>query len=270
MYKYILGAILIASVATSCERNNIHEQKEWAAIYKKQNIDSACFEVVEQSKERVYYYNKARGNTRLSPASTFKILASLIALETSVAPDEDMIIKWDGVVHPQEKWNKDLSLREAFVASSEPYYKELMKRVGATEIKKWMDSIEYGNAKMGADVQTFWTDNTLQITPDEQVGFMKKLYFDQLPFSKRTMRIVRSMMLQEQGKNYRWYYKSGWGQHNGNNMGWLVGFVEDSTNHPYFFANNFETKDTALDISEIRRTTTKEIFQSMGLLLEAK
>jgi beta-lactamase class D len=270
MYKFILGCFVIMIAATSCERNNIHERKEWAAIYKKHNIDSACFEVVEQSKERVYYYNKARGNTRLSPASTFKILASLIALETSVAPDEDMIIKWDGVVRPQEKWNKDLSLRDAFVVSSEPYYKELMKRVGATEIKKWMDSIEYGNAKIGADVQTFWTDNTLQITPDEQVGFLKKLYFDQLPFSKRTMRIVRSMMLQDQGKNYRWYYKSGWYNNDGKNMGWLVGFVEDSTNHPYFFANNFETKDTAMDIGELRKTTTKEIFQSMGLLMEAK
>jgi beta-lactamase class D len=268
MYKIIVGVFIVMCVITSCERNNIHERKEWGTIFKNNNIDSACFEVVEQSKERVYYYNKARGNTRMSPASTFKILGSLIALETSIAPDEDMIIKWDGVVRPQENWNKDLSLRDAFTVSSEPYFKELMKRVGATEIKKWMDSIEYGNAKIGKDVQTFWTDNSLQITPDEQVGFLKKLYFDQLPFSKRTMRIVRSMMLQEQGKKYRWYYKTGLQKTDTKSMGWLVGFVEDSTNHPYFFANNFEIKDTSIDIGELRKKTTKEIFNSMGLLIE--
>jgi beta-lactamase class D len=268
--KQIIILIFTAFTIASCERNNIHERKDWGTIYKKHGLDSACFEVVEQSKERVYYYNKARGNKRLSPASTFKIMASLIALETSVAPDEDMIIKWDGVVNKNEKWNKDMNMREAFITSSEPYYKELMKRVGATEIKKWMDSIEYGNAKIGNDVQTFWTDNTLQITPDEQVGFLKKLYFDALPFSKRTMRIVRSMMLQEETKEYRFYYKSGTYVDNQKTMAWLVGFVEDSTNHPYFFANNFETPDTAFDYQTARMETTREIFQSMGLLRQQK
>jgi beta-lactamase class D len=264
--KYFLSLLFATILLTSCERNNIFERKEWGAIYKKHGLDSACFEVVEQSKERAYYYNKARGNKRLSPASTFKIMASLIALETSVAPDEDLVIAWDGVKNENEKWNKDMNMREAFITSSEPYYKELMKRVGATEIKKWMDSIEYGNAKIGNDVQTFWTDNSLQITPDEQVGFLKKLYFDALPFSKRTMRIVRSMMLQEETKDYRFYYKSGTYVDDKKTMGWLVGFVEDSTNHPYFFANNFETTDTAFDYKTARMATTKEIFQSMGLL----
>ena len=153
MKKYICNvivAIVVMIIAfSSCERNNIEERKDWAAIYKKHGVDSACFELVEHSKERVYYYNKARGNTRMCPASTFKIMASLIALETSVAPDEDLIIKWDGVKRPQEQWNKDMNMREAFKVSSEPYYKELMKRVGTTEIKRWLDSTEYGNMQIG-------------------------------------------------------------------------------------------------------------------------
>jgi beta-lactamase class D len=270
MKKYICNvivAIVVMIIAfSSCERNNIEERKDWAAIYKKHGVDSACFELVEHSKERVYYYNKARGNTRMSPASTFKIMASLIALETSVAPDEDLIIKWDGVKRPQEQWNKDMNMREAFKVSCEPYYKELMKRVGTTEIKRWLDSTEYGNMQIGNNVETFWTDNSLQITPDEQCGFLKKLYFDDLPFSKRTMRIARSLMLQEETKDYRWYYKSGTAVSDTMQMAWLVGFVEDSTNHPYFLANNFSTKDTAINIKDLRMQITREIFQTKGLL----
>ena len=157
-------------------------------------------------------------------------------------------------------------MREAFKVSSEPYYKELMKRVGTTEIKRWLDSTEYGNMQIGNNVETFWTDNSLQITPDEQCGFLKKLYFDDLPFSKRTMRIARSLMLQEETKDYRWYYKGTAVIYDTMQMAWLVGFVEDSTNHPYFFANNFSTKDTAINIKDLRMQITREIFQTKGLL----
>jgi beta-lactamase class D len=266
MQKIMIALVACISILSACDQGNISENKEWGAIYKKYGIDSAAFEVRDHSKDAIVYYNKARGNKRLSPASTFKIMASLIALETSVAPDEDLMIKWDGIVRPQDKWNKDMNMREAFATSSEPYYKELMKRVGATEIKKWLDSTEYGNMQVGNDVEKFWTNNTLLITPDEQVGFIKKLYFDELPFSKRTMRIVKAMMLQEETKGYRWYYKTGLYVDSSKQMGWLVGFVEDSVHHPYFFANNFETKDTSLDLGTMRQDLTKEIFQSFGMM----
>jgi beta-lactamase class D len=262
---FFLGVILLI---TSCERNNITNKKAWESYYKKYGIDSACFELREHSKDHVYYYGKTHGNTRYSPASTFKIMASLIALETSVAPDEEYIIKYNGKPSGKPDWDKDMNMREAFITSSEPYYKELMSKVGITEIKKWLDSVEYGNRQVGTDPTTFWTNNTLQITPDEQVGLMKKLYFDELPFSKRSMRIVRSLMLQDQGKKYRMYYKSGTRNENETlTQSWLVGFIEDSTNHPYFFANHFFTTDTTIIPKERNIQITKEIFDGFGLPL---
>jgi beta-lactamase class D len=251
----------------SCERSNIINKAEWGSIYKKYGIDSASFELREHSKDRVMYYNKAAGNTRYSPASTFKIMACLIALETSVAPDETYIVKYNGKPSGKPDWDKDMDMRQAFISSSEPYFKDLMSKVGIAEIQKYIDTVRYGNKKIGTDATTFWTDGTLLITPDEQVGFMNKLYFDELPFSKRTMRIVRSIMLQETGKKYRAYYKSGTGFTN-NRTGmhsWLVGFVEDSSNHPYFFANHFEIKDTTINTKELNLKISKEIFKDFGL-----
>jgi beta-lactamase class D len=265
MYKILFG-FFIAVTLFACNRNNIHEKNEWATIYKNHGIDSAGFEIYEQSKERAFIYNKYWGNRRTVPASTFKILISLVALETSVAPDEDFIIKYDGVPTHNEKWNKDLTMREAFKVSSEPYYKTLINKIGKVEMQKWIDSIKYGNRTMGADITQCWHDSSMLITPDEQVGFMKKLYFDELPFSKRTQRLVRSIMLQETSDKYKLYYKTGMYVNNDKQMAWMVGFVEDSTNHPYFFANNFETKDTSVNMMDTRLQTTKEIFQSMGLM----
>ena len=51
------------------------------------------------------------------PASTFKIFNSLVALETAVAPDDQLVIKWDSVARRPE-WNKDMNMREAFKVSN--------------------------------------------------------------------------------------------------------------------------------------------------------
>jgi beta-lactamase class D len=266
--KSILYLLLITAILLpSCSRNNIHEKNNWKAIYKKYGVDSAGFELLEQSKERIFMYNKAKVSTRYSPASTFKIFLSLVALHKGVAPSEEMIIKWDGVKR-KPKWDKDMNLREAFITSSEPYYKELANRIGRPELQKWLDSTRYGNKKMGDVLETCWTDGSLQITPDEQVGFLKKLYFDQLPFDKRSQRLVRSMMLRETNEKYKMYYKSGTEVPPSGYNTWLVGFIEDSTNHPYFFANHMHWPDTSTNfdvIDSVRVNSTKDIFRDLGV-----
>ena len=45
-------------------------------------------------------------------------------------------------------------------------------------------------------IDSFWLNNHLKITPDEQLGLVKRLYFNQLPFYNRTQEIVRKVMLE--------------------------------------------------------------------------
>ena len=265
MFKNIFAIAVLSIVLFSCHRNNIHEKKEWATIYKNNGIDSGGIEILDQSKERIFYYNKNWISKRMCPASTFKIFNSLVALESDVAPNEDMILKWDGIKR-RDEWNKDMNMREAFKVSCVPYYQELARRIGKPEMQKWLDTVKYGNKIIGGKIDEFWLNNSLQITPDEQVGFLKKLYFDELPFSKRTQRIVRTLMLQEETPKYKLYYKTGTNDVTGKDNAWIVGFIEDSTMHPYFFANNIETTDTSMNLMKTRIKITKEIFQSMGIL----
>jgi beta-lactamase class D len=61
------------------------------------------------------------------------------------------------------------------------------------------------------DIDSFWLNNNIKITADEQLGLVKRLYFEQLPFQKRAQQIVKNVMLQEDNANYKLSYKTGWG-----------------------------------------------------------
>jgi beta-lactamase class D len=279
MKRINLIFILISTLCISCTRNNIKEQKQWTSIFQKYGIDSACFELADNSHEQVFYYNLYRISKAYSPASTFKIMNSLIALETNVATDENMIIPWDGQIRDREEWNKDMDMREAFKVSCVPYYQELARRIGAVEMQKWIDSVKYGNKRIGGKIDMFWLNDTLLISADEQVGLLKKLYFDKLPFSQRTLRIVRSILLREDSTDYRLYYKTGTKQTGTRTLAWLVGFIErketqksvltkkEETNYkPYFFAMNIETNDTLMDTKKVRLNILKDILRERKII----
>jgi beta-lactamase class D len=273
----------VLTMFSACQRDNILTQDQWGPIFKKYGIDSACFELADNNHDMIYIYNLQRASKRFSPASTFKIMSSLIALETNVALDENLIIPWDGVARRPE-WDKDMNLREAFKVSCVPYYQALARKIGKVDMQKWIDTVKYGNKRTGPNVDDFWLNDTLQITPDEQVGFIKKLYFDKLPFAQRSQRIVRSLMLQEDSTHYKLYYKTGTQMPLRNNkkviLAWIVGFVEkretqigvvtkkEETNYkPYFFAMNFETSDTTMNTMDIRKKLLKEILAERRIII---
>lgn len=281
-----LGVLLLVVgmmfVLVSCERGNIINQEVWGDIFRKHGVDSACFEWADNTHDQVYVYNIDRCSRRFAPASTFKIMNSLVALESNVAPDENLLIKWDGVARKPE-WDKDMNMREAFKVSNVAYYQELARRIGVTEMQHWLDTVRYGNKRIGPKLDECWLNDTLQITPDEQVGFIKKLYFDKLPFSQRTQRIVRSMMMQEDQGEYRLYYKTGtlmpFRSGKDKVMAWLVGFVEKrevqkgvlskqmETNYrPYFFAMNFEVADTTVNTMELRKAILMDILKERQII----
>lgn len=272
-------AVLSVVVFQSCKDTRIHEQEDLGVIFKNNGIHDACFILRDHTHEEVYYYNKDRCLKRFSPASTFKIFNSLAALETAVAPDEQLVIKWDGVERWNTDWNKDMTMREAFKLSCVPYYREIARRVGQDYMQHYLDTVQYGNKRMGGKIDEFWLNDTLQISADEQLGFVKRLYFDELPFSERSQRIVRSMMLQENDNGRKLYYKTGTNDTKDSTLCWIVGFAENIVsvteheksmnksgirNYPYFFAMNFTVPGNDFKKwSEVRLKVLHEILEKM-------
>jgi beta-lactamase class D len=209
-------------------------------------------------------YNLARyRDSSYLPASTFKIVNSLIGLQTGKITSDSMVIPWDGIKRANENWNRDLTMYDAFRVSAVPYYQEVARRIGLDTMQFWLDSVSYGTRKIASAIDTFWLDNSLKITPDEQLGLVKKLYFDQLPFYKTYQEMVKRAMLFENNANYRLAYKTGWGNSGNKHIGWIVGWIEENR-HPYFFVLNLESEDPNFDMAAVRLKLLKEILKEKG------
>jgi len=262
MSRFII-AILILAGFSSCSNSNVTEDDKLKVYFDSAGV-TGCFGLFNNGENNFIIYNLPRyRDSAYTPASTFKIVNALIGIQTGIISDENMVIKWDGVKRWNEDWNKDLTMKEAFAVSAVPWFQEVARRIGHETMKRWIDSLGYGNRNISGPIDSFWLNNRLKITSDEQLGLVKKLYFDQLPFFKRTQEIVQTVMLREQNSNYKLYYKTGWGTlENGHDLGWVVGWIEENR-HPYFFVLNFET--TQQDrVPQVRQKLLKDILTHLG------
>jgi beta-lactamase class D len=260
----------LAGFLFSCSSNNVEEDKSLGKYFTENKV-VGCFGLYNNATNEFTFYNKKRfTDSSFLPASTFKIVNSLIGLQTGVITNDSMMIKWDSVKRNVAEWNQDLSMYRAFRVSAVPYYQEVARRIGKERMEQWMDSIHYGAGpkdtvfRINTSIDTFWLDNTLKLTPDEELGLMKLLYFNQLPFFKPYQETVKKAMLFENETTYKLSYKTGWGRNErGDHLAWIVGWIEEN-NHPYFFVLNFESADPNADIPGIRMKILKGILTQLG------
>lgn len=266
MMRSVVSFLLAVVLLSACSSNNVKQDKSLKKFFDENKVEG-CFAIMDNASGKFTVHNLGRyRDSSYLPASTFKIVNSLIGLQTGKIVNDSMVIKWDGVTRRVAEWNKDLTMYEAFRVSSVYYYQEVARRIGKDTMQFWLDSLGYGTKKIKGAVDSFWLNNTLKVTPDEQLGLVKRLYFDQLPFFKSYQEVVKRAMLFEENTNYRLGYKTGWGfKENGNAIGWVVGWVEENK-HPYFFVLNIESPDKDFDMSTVRMKMLKDILKHLGFL----
>jgi beta-lactamase class D len=213
-----------------------------------------------------YYirHNDEQCKKRFSPCSTFKIPNSLIGLETGVIRDENFTLNWDGIKRQIESWNRDHNLKSAIQNSVVWYYQEVARRVGESKMKEFIDKIGYGNNDISGGIDKFWLMNSLEISAEEQVDFLKKFYSGQLPFSDRIINIVKNVIVLDSNKFYVLRGKTGSGAFPSNNdrIGWYIGYVTLGDN-VFIFATNILGDDAnGIKAKEI----TIEILKSMKIM----
>ncbi|BAZ44848.1 peptidoglycan glycosyltransferase [Chondrocystis sp. NIES-4102] len=219
--------------------------------------------------DKYYEHNPTRNHTAVLPASTYKIPNSLIALETGVIKDDVAVLTWDGIDRgfngsSMAQWNQDLNLRLAFKYSAVWFYQVLARRIGYQRMQDYITKIEYGNQNIGGkeDIDRFWLSGELKITPKEQITFLRRLYQNDLPFSQKTMDLVKDIAIAEQTPNYILRAKTGWATSVTPNLGWYVGYLEQDDN-VYFFATNLDM-DAQSD-PKVRLEVTRRCLQDLGL-----
>lgn len=144
MQKLLLCSFLV--FIYSCSPNNVSVDNSLEKYFKENNT-AGTFALLNNGTGEFTIYNIDRyKDSSYLPASTFKIVNSLIGLQTGVISSDTMVIKWDGKARRPE-WDKDLTMYNAFRVSAVPYYQEVARRIGKDVMQKWLDSLSYGTKK---------------------------------------------------------------------------------------------------------------------------
>lgn len=258
--RYFLTAFFFVSF-------HLHAQEIDAVGFLKECGVDGSVTLYDYNNKRWMFSNEEDAKVQTMPASTFKIINSLVALETKAVKDENTVLKWDSVDRGNANWNADTDLKNAFKNSTLWFYQQIARKVGVKKYQKFLDKANFGNKKIGEKVDMFWIDGSLVISPIEQINFLVNLYEEKLPFSKKNMKTVKSIMVYESVDQYTLYAKTGWGFENGNDIGWWVGYLKTKEN-VYFFVTRLVMSSSVKndDFGPCRKSITYEVFKKLGLI----
>lgn len=231
-----------------------------------------CFVLKDLGSGQILRYQEAACDRRLSPCSTFKIFNALVALDCGVLSDEHVRLKWDGKPQRVKAWERDHDLASAIRDSVLWYFQEVARRIGPERMRSALRVCRYGNQDMSGGIDRFWLGSSLLISANEQVLFLEALYTEprtgapadaqpQLPFNRRSIRIVQRLLVQETGKDWSFSGKTGTGGPGQRaDLGWFVGYVRQGSRQ-YVFAMNIRAADgaTGRKARELVRRVLREL-----------
>jgi bla regulator protein BlaR1 len=260
---WLILICLLLGQSLRAETTETSEERDFSAPF---GNYSGAFVLFDAPHQKWLRFHPRECGERSTPCSTFKILNSLIALETGVATGADFSLRWDGTKHPIEAWNRDQTLRSAFSVSCLWYYETLAARIGMAKYKPVMERVGYGNGDLSGGLPHFWLESSLTISPDEQVRFLRRLHARELPFSAKSVDTLLDIMtLSKSGKTvFRGKTGSAGDAVKGiATLGWFVGSVTTAEGD-YFFATRIKGGDNPS--GRTARGITEAILLKLGLL----
>lgn len=213
--------------------------------------------------------NPARAATGYTPASTFKILNSLLVLEAGLVSDVDKdVFRYggqpflvEGKPFLPEACNADITLRTAFKFSCIPVYQEVARRLGPARYADTIRALDYGNGIIDrAPADAFWLEGDYRVTALQQVAFLERLARGTLPFARATRDAVRDIMFVEQIPGGTLRGKTGYLYSTKPAIGWFVGWLEAGQDITLFALNlDIRTADHA----RARMTIVRQVLDAV-------
>ena len=162
----------------------------------------------------------------------------MLGLESGVISPESSVISWNGEACPFEAWEGDQDLNSAIKNSVNWYFQSIDSQLGSDSIKSFLHTIQYGNQQTGSDMDLYWTDSSLKISPLEQVELLKKFNENEFHFSPDNISAVKKALQLSSSDAGNFFGKTGTGRIDNRDVnGWFVGYVETSDNTYYFSVN---------------------------------
>lgn len=270
-------SLLLLSILSSCFLSkkipNTYTRKDEPVKF--QNIDlKDLFEgqnlfgqilIYDESSNQYTSSDFNVAKTRFSPASTFKIPNTVVAIESGLF-NENSIFVYDGSSRMLEDWKKDLDFRQAFQVSCVPCYQEIARKVGPNQMRTILDSLKYpGMTFDKSNIDNFWLSGESAISPLEQVDFLRRLFTKQFLLKDSTLESMKNIMAVDTTEYGILYAKTGFGESEGKDMGWYIGYIQKPKNRIYFatLIRPLTDYDRGVFLAE-RKSLTFNVLRTLG------
>jgi beta-lactamase class D len=259
--RTILPALISLLALTVAARADIEERPDLGRYFEDAGTHGTV--AVQEAGGTTIVFDPERASRAYLPASTFKVPAALIALETGVVKDANKdILPWNGVEWIVPACNQDQTLASALKRSCMPIFAALMQRVGDRRLNESLAAFDYGNADASGGYP-YWIKGNLRTSAMEQIAFLDRLRRGALPASAAHMQAVGDMLVLEEGDGYVLRGKTGWVGAPGPGVGWLVGWVEGE-GKAYLFALNLDI--TERSHADARLSIVKAVLKQIGAM----
>jgi bla regulator protein BlaR1 len=245
----IIGCVPILSVYAS-DQTGYHfdtTRKNITQLNLSSNFGNytGSFVLYDQATDKWNIYNIDNASTRIPPNSTYKIYDALLGLESGIITPEHSTFTWNGEPCPFDSWESDQDLTSAMHNSVNWYFQAIDSQAGFQSVKTFLQTINYGNQNTGTNLNLYWTDFSLKISPIEQVELLQNFYQNNFHFDRKNIQAVKNALLLSTTSSGSLYGKTGTGRVNGKDVnGWFVGYIE-SDNNTYYFATNIQAPSNA-------------------------
>jgi len=258
----IFGLLFLVLATSKCENQHLHE------YFKEHNLEGGI--CLYDTKKQTWLHSDSQYSKKGTlPASTFKILHTLIALEEAVVKNKEHLFRWDRTPKLFKSaripsWNQDQDLESAFKNSTIWCYEEIAKSIKTKRYCKYLKSANYSNRKIKhPNGNDFWNYGKLRVSLIDQIKLLIHLYNNKLPFKIEHQELTKDLMIEEENEQYLLRTKTGW-SYDGRDIGWYVGYIELADN-VIFFSTRIE-KDLDKEVrqfSEFRKSITKKIISDL-------
>ena len=141
-------------------------------------------------------------DTRVTPASTFKIALAVMGFDAGVLVDENApsLPFREGYPDWIAEWRRDTSPARWLKHSVVWYSQEIARALGHDRFQGYARSFGYGNADVSGDpgkdnaLERSWISSSLKISPLEQISFLERLFSRTLPVSREAQELTHNIV----------------------------------------------------------------------------
>lgn len=180
-------------------------------------------------------------DARFAPCSTFKIPLALMGFDAQILHDGQGPLwhykpEYDARAPVMvDAWRKSFDPAGWLRESAIWYSQELALKLGAEKFAKYVAEFNYGNGDISGDagknngLTNSWLSSSLQISPREQVGFLRRMLAGRLPISEFALGKTAPLLFAGEIGGGRLFGKTGTGfadRAAKKQRGWYIGWLE--------------------------------------------